>query len=93
MKFRAVLFDFDGVIADTENHHVAAWQRTFGLMGWLVPDLVCSRAAEQDDHEFLAGGATTASNCLVGAITSTYKRPSKTTIIARSATIFWLGMA
>ena len=28
MPPRAVLFDFDGVIADTENHHIAAWQRT-----------------------------------------------------------------
>ncbi len=51
---RALLFDFDGVIADTENHHVAAWQRTFGLLGWLVPDEICARAAEQDDRTFLA---------------------------------------
>ncbi len=28
MPTRAVLFDFDGVIADTENIHIAAWQRT-----------------------------------------------------------------
>ena len=54
MPLRAVLFDFDGVIADTENHHVAAWQRTFGLMGWLIPDAVCAQAAERNDHDFLA---------------------------------------
>src|SRR4051812_965395 len=34
---RAVLFDFDGVLADTENIHVAAWERTFGAMGLDVP--------------------------------------------------------
>ena len=28
MAPHAVLLDFDGVIADTENHHIAAWQRT-----------------------------------------------------------------
>jgi HAD superfamily hydrolase (TIGR01509 family) len=50
---RALLFDFDGVIADTENHHVAAWQRTFGLMGWEVDDAVCAQAAEVDDRVFL----------------------------------------
>lgn len=51
---RAVLFDFDGVIADTENVHVAAWERTFGVMGWNVPPEQCARAAEIDDRAFLA---------------------------------------
>jgi HAD superfamily hydrolase (TIGR01509 family) len=50
----AVLFDFDGVIADTENVHVAAWQRTFGVMGWVEADEVCSKAAEVDDRLFVA---------------------------------------
>ena len=54
MPVRAVLFDFDGVIADTENHHVAAWQRTFNDMGWVVPDDVCARAMELDDRALLA---------------------------------------
>jgi beta-phosphoglucomutase len=54
MPIRAVLFDFDGVIADTENVHVAAWQRTFGRMGWFEPDESCSRAAEVDDRAFVA---------------------------------------
>jgi beta-phosphoglucomutase len=53
MPTRAVLFDFDGVIADTENVHVAAWQRTFGVMGWLESDETCSRAAEVDDRAFV----------------------------------------
>ncbi|QDV37879.1 HAD family hydrolase [Tautonia plasticadhaerens] len=51
---RAVLFDFDGVIADTENVHVAAWERTFALMGLDVPPEQCSKAAELDDRPFLA---------------------------------------
>lgn len=54
MPPRALLFDFDGVLADTENVHVAAWQRTFDLLGWEVPDEVCARAVEIDDRAFLA---------------------------------------
>jgi HAD superfamily hydrolase (TIGR01509 family) len=53
MSPRAVLFDFDGVIADTENHHIAAWQRTLMALGWQVPDEVAARSAEVDDREFL----------------------------------------
>ena len=49
----AVLFDFDGVIADTENHHIAAWQRTLMALGWQVPDEIAARSAEVDDREFL----------------------------------------
>ena len=29
MKYKAVLFDFDGVIADTMKYHVKAWQKAF----------------------------------------------------------------
>ncbi|AGA29887.1 HAD family hydrolase [Singulisphaera acidiphila] len=54
MPTRAVLFDFDGVIADTENIHIAAWQRTLARLGWEVPDEVCARAVEVDDRIFLA---------------------------------------
>lgn len=50
----AVLFDFDGVIADTANVHIAAWERTFALMGWDVPPEACARAAEEDDRAFFA---------------------------------------
>jgi HAD superfamily hydrolase (TIGR01509 family) len=55
MPLRGVIFDFDGVIADTENIHVAAWQRTLAEMGWELPDEVAIRAAEEDDLEFLGG--------------------------------------
>src|SRR5947208_1861258 len=54
MPPRAVLFDFDGVIADTENIHIASWERTFGLLGLDVPAGACVRAAEVDDRAFLA---------------------------------------
>jgi beta-phosphoglucomutase len=54
MPPKAILFDFDGVIAETENHHVVAWQRTLSFMGLMVPDEVAARAAEVDDREFLA---------------------------------------
>lgn len=49
----AVLFDFDGVIADTENIHIAAWERTFALIGWDIPPEVCARSVEEDDRVFL----------------------------------------
>lgn len=54
MPTRAVLFDFDGVLADTENVHVAAWQRTFRAMGWNESDETCARAAEIEDRAFVA---------------------------------------
>ncbi len=51
--YHAVVFDFDGVIADTANIHVAAWERTFAVMGWKVPTEVCARAGSEDDRTFL----------------------------------------
>ena len=54
MPPKAILLDFDGVIAETENHHVAAWQRTLSTLGWQVSDEVAARSAEIDDREFLA---------------------------------------
>ncbi len=51
---RAVLFDFDGVLADTENIHIAAWQRTLALIGIEPDDDLCAPAAETDDRKFLA---------------------------------------
>lgn len=50
---RAVLFDFDGVIADTENVHIVAWQRTLDRMGWELTDEAAAAAAEVDDRQFL----------------------------------------
>ena len=53
MPPKAVLFDFDGVIVDTENVHIAAWQRTLTRMAWELTDEAASRAAEIDDRVFL----------------------------------------
>ena len=52
-RIQAVCWDFDGVIADTENAHIAAWERTFADMGLDVAPDVCERAVEQDDRTFL----------------------------------------
>jgi HAD superfamily hydrolase (TIGR01509 family) len=54
MPPKALLFDFDGVIADTANQHIAAWQRTLAVMGWHVADEVAARSTEIDDREFVA---------------------------------------
>lgn len=54
MSPTAVLFDFDGVIADSENYHVAAWQRTLIRMGWELSDEAASAALEMDDRDFAA---------------------------------------
>ncbi len=50
----AVFFDFDGVIADTENIHIAAWQRTLNGLGWALTDESARRAVEVDDRRFLS---------------------------------------
>lgn len=49
----AVLFDFDGVLADTANVHVAAWERVFARIGLELPPEACLTAAEIDDRDFL----------------------------------------
>lgn len=54
MPATAVLLAFDGVLADTENYHVAAWQRTLARLGWDVPDEVAARSVESDDYTFAA---------------------------------------
>ena len=54
MAVSALLFDFDGVLADTENIHVAAWERTLARFGLVLDDDACAPAAEVDDREFFA---------------------------------------
>src|SRR5262245_25777136 len=34
----AVIFDFDGVLADTERLHLRAFQQTLGAHGWTLED-------------------------------------------------------
>jgi HAD superfamily hydrolase (TIGR01509 family) len=48
-----VLFDFDGVIADTANLHIAAWERVIQQIGLEVDAEACLEAAEIDDRQFL----------------------------------------
>jgi HAD superfamily hydrolase (TIGR01509 family) len=50
---RAVLFDFDGVVADTANLHVAAWGRTFSELGWLIKPNDLESSAWLDDVTWL----------------------------------------
>lgn len=53
-RLKAICWDFDGVLADTENAHIAAWERTFAEIGLEVSPESCSRAVEIDDRTFLA---------------------------------------
>ncbi len=53
-RIQAVLFDFDGVLVDSENLHVAAWERTLHRMACDIPPARCAEAAERDDRQFLA---------------------------------------
>lgn len=50
----AVLLDFDGVIADLENLHVAAWQRCLTRLGWEIPDEVAAGSVVIGDHQFIS---------------------------------------
>src|SRR2546423_1521894 len=75
MPVRAVLFDFDGVIADTENHHVAAWQRTFLDMGWAVPDDVGVRASRAVATDASPWGWTAARGAGVRVVAVGHRRP------------------
>lgn len=54
MAPKAVLFDFDGVLVDSENHHVAAWQRVFTVLGWHVTEPAAALAGTLDDRAFAA---------------------------------------
>jgi beta-phosphoglucomutase len=51
----AVVFDFDGVLADTEGLHLAAFQDTFATRGWrLDRDAYFSRYLGFDDRDLVA---------------------------------------
>lgn len=54
MPTRAVLFRFDGVLADTANVRIAAWQRTFRALGWVESDETCARGITLEDEAFAA---------------------------------------
>ena len=50
----AVLWDFDGVIARTENLHVAAWQRVVRHVEIGLPADAFKTAATEDDRDLVA---------------------------------------
>ena len=50
----AVIFDFDGVIVDTEQFHAEAWYKTFLGRGLAVSKKECLPAIELEDHLFAA---------------------------------------
>jgi beta-phosphoglucomutase len=51
----AVVFDFDGVLADTEGLHLAAFQETFTARGWTLDrDAYFSRYLGFDDRDLIA---------------------------------------
>lgn len=54
MTHAAVVFDFDGVLADTEGLHLAAFQDTFATHGWtLERDAYFSRYLGFDDRDLV----------------------------------------
>ena len=53
-KARAVVFDLDGVICNTEPLHVRSWQILFARRGIHVPDAKIWTGVGVTDHEFLA---------------------------------------
>ena len=73
MTRAAVVFDFDGVLADTEGLHLAAFQETFTARGWTLDrDAYFSRYLGFDDRdlvaEFLADQGVSASAAEQAAI-------------------------
>lgn len=50
---QAVLWDFDGVIARTENLHIAAWQRVVRHVEIKLPRNAFDRAASDDDRDLI----------------------------------------
>jgi beta-phosphoglucomutase len=64
----AVVFDFDGVIADTERLHLAAFQEVFAGRGWTLDEAAYfERYLGYDDHGLVAAYAHDAQLSLDGA--------------------------
>ena len=54
MTGRAVVFDFDGVLADTEGLHFSAFRETFAARGWtLTRDIYFERYLGFDDRDLI----------------------------------------
>jgi HAD superfamily hydrolase (TIGR01509 family) len=70
---RAIIFDFDGVIADSEPSHLAVFQRVLGDLGFfLSPEEYYSQYVGFDDKgcfaAFLAAHGTPASQTLIDGL-------------------------
>ena len=52
IQMPAVIFDFDGVIVNTEQFHADAWYKTFQEQGLPVSRADCLPAVELEDHLF-----------------------------------------
>ena len=55
MPLKAILLDFDGVIAEPTTITSPPGSGRSAVMGWQVADEVAARSAEIDDREFLGG--------------------------------------
>jgi beta-phosphoglucomutase-like phosphatase (HAD superfamily) len=63
-SLQAVVFDFDGVIADSEPLHLAAFQRTLSDEGIrLTADDYYARYLGYDDVGYVRGGGARSGNC------------------------------
>lgn len=52
MKYKAVIFDFDGVLCDTNYYHYLAWKQTaeqVGIKGYTLEDNIMQRGASRKD--------------------------------------------
>jgi beta-phosphoglucomutase len=57
-RIRAVIFDFDGVLADTERLHLAAFQDVFAPYGWTLDERTYfDRYLGYDDRDLVAAFA------------------------------------
>jgi len=52
---RAVVFDFDGVLADTEGLHLASYQEVFAPRGWTLDRDTYNRYLGNTDHDLIQG--------------------------------------
>jgi beta-phosphoglucomutase len=58
IRARAVVFDFDGVLADTERLHLAAFQDAFAPRGWVLDESAYfERFLGYDDRDLVAAFA------------------------------------
>jgi len=56
MKIRGIIFDFDGLILDTETPEVVAWEKVFNQFGHTFPiDRYLGMIGKASDNHFVHG--------------------------------------